>query len=104
MHKRTTFSEFKKKALKNKAVAKEYAALQEEFDLIDRLITARKRAKLSQEEVAKQLHTRQSAVARLESGAFKHATLMTLQSYAGAVGCDLKINLVKKTADRSMHV
>jgi len=104
MTKHITFAKSKKKALKNKEVAKEYAALQEEFDLIDKLITARKRAKLSQEDVAKRLHTRQPAVARLEAGAFKRATVMTLQSYAEAVGCELKINLVKKTGEKSWHV
>lgn len=98
MTKRTTFSELKKRALKKKSIAKEHEALKEEFDLIDKMISARKAAKLSQADVAKQLHTKQSAVARLESGAFKRATIMTLQSYAEAVGCHLKINLVGRRA------
>lgn len=103
MTKRTIFAEFKKEALKNKAVFQEYEALKGEFDLIDKLISARKAAKLSQEDVAKQLHTRQSAVARLEGGAFERATVVTLRSYAQAVGCRLKINLVKQASEKRLH-
>ncbi len=45
-----------------------YDSLEEEFALIDTLLRARKRARLTQAEVASRMGTTESAVSRLESG------------------------------------
>src|SRR5690554_7787348 len=47
------FKKFKQKALENPEVRREYNALQDEFSLIDQLITMRTKAGLTQEDVAK---------------------------------------------------
>ena len=67
---------------------------------MDAFIKACKAANLSQSEVAEYLDTKQFGVARLESGALMRATLATLIKYAAAVGCNLKISLVRKHVTR----
>lgn len=74
----------------------EYNALEEEFQLLREMLHARKRAGMTQEDVAKHMGTKAPAVARLEaSGARdKHSpSVSTLRKYAHAVGCTLEIHL-----------
>jgi transcriptional regulator with XRE-family HTH domain len=73
-----------------------YDALEEEFVLYKELLEARRRAGLTQAEVAERMGTKAPAVARLESGggSRRHSpSLATLQKYADAVGCHLEIKL-----------
>jgi transcriptional regulator with XRE-family HTH domain len=72
---------------------KEYDALEEEFALINELLAARSKAKLSQAQVAKRMGTSQSAVARIESG--HTPSLTSLRKYAHAVGRKVEIKLAK---------
>lgn len=69
-----------------------YNALEDEFALVDALIRARTRARLSQAEVASRMGTTESAVSRLESGRTKPST-RTLERYAQATGHRLRISL-----------
>lgn len=88
-----SFGAFKKKMLKNPETRKEYDALEEEFALINELLGARSKAKLSQAQVAKRMGTSQSAVARIESG--HTPSLTSLRKYAHAVGRKVEIKLAK---------
>jgi len=84
---------------KDPAFRREYDALEEEFVLFDELLKARKKAGLTQEEVARRMGTKVPAVARLEAGggSKKHSpSVKTLRKYAEAVGCDLEIKLVSR--------
>lgn len=77
-----------------------YEALEEEFALIEAMMDARKRSRLSQAEIASRMGTTESAVSRLESGRTKPST-RTLERYAAATGHRLKISfepLPKKSA------
>jgi ribosome-binding protein aMBF1 (putative translation factor) len=87
-----SFDAFKKRMLKDPKVKAEYDALEEEFALASELVSARARAKLSQEEVAKRMGTSQSAVARMESGRTLPST-SSLVKYAKAVGHRVEIKL-----------
>lgn len=69
-----------------------YASLDGEFALVDALIRARARSKLSQAEVASRMGTTESAISRLESGRAKPST-RTLERYAAATGHRLRISL-----------
>ncbi len=75
----------------------EYDALDEEYQFLREMLHARKRAGLTQEDVAERMGTKAPAVARLEaSGAYydKHSpSVGTLRKYARAVGCKLEIHL-----------
>jgi ribosome-binding protein aMBF1 (putative translation factor) len=53
---------------KKPAYRREYAALEEEFQLTKAVIEARSRAVLTQEEVAKRMQTTQAVIVRLEGG------------------------------------
>ena len=88
-----SFEAFKKRMLKNPKVKAEYDALEEEFALINELLSARSRAKLTQAEVARRMGTSQSAVARMESG--RAPSLSSLRKYAHAVGRKVEIKLFK---------
>ena len=84
-------SDLHKKWMKNPAYRKEYDALEEEFALILAVAKARRRAGLSQAQLAKRMKTTQSAVARLESGRGMPSS-RTLQRFAKATGHRLKIS------------
>ena len=85
------FSDLHKKLMKNPAYRKEYDALEEEFALILAVAKARRRAGLSQAQLAKRMKTTQSTVARLESGRGRPST-RTLARFAKATGHRLKIS------------
>lgn len=85
---------FLAKARTRAGFAQAYDALDLEYQVIGQLLKARARAGLTQDAVAERMGTTKSAVSRLE-GAGKHApSLSTLQRYAKAVGCELKVQLV----------
>jgi DNA-binding XRE family transcriptional regulator len=68
----------------------EYEALEPEFQVIGELIRARKRASLTQAQLAERMGTTQSAVARLESGG-RVPSIATLRRYAEATGARLRL-------------
>src|SRR6266702_3734318 len=91
-----THKQLIRKMLKEPAVKAEYVALAEEFALLDELLKARRRAGLTQAEVAARMGTKTPAVARLEGGGGIHQhspSIATLRKYAQAVGCRLEIRL-----------
>lgn len=65
--------------------------LGEDFGIIEAMIKARIEFGLTQEQVAKRLKTKQSAVARLENGSALPST-RTLKRYAAATGHRLMIS------------
>ena len=91
--KRTTFAEFKSKALQSPEVKEQYEALAPAYQLRKKLVTLRKKAGLTQEELAEMMHTQKSNISRLESVNSKSSPkLSTLEEYAKAVGYKLNIN------------
>jgi len=88
--------EFLDRAAKRKGFSEAYNALEAEYGLIDEMLRARTRAGLTQDAVADRMGTTKSAVSRLE-GTGKHSpSLATLKRYAEAVGCDLRVKLVRQ--------
>lgn len=91
-------AELKKQALADLDVHTVYEGLETEFALLRQMLHARSKAGLTQAEVAARMGTKAPAVNRLESSlsSGKHSpSLATLQRYAEAVGCELKVKLVK---------
>ena len=76
---------------KDPAYRKEYEALEEEFTVMAAIAKARRRAGISQAELARRMNTTQSTVARLESGRGQPST-RTLLRFAKATGHTLKIS------------
>jgi predicted transcriptional regulator len=94
-----THKELVKRLLKNPAVKEAYDAQADEFALLDELLKARRRAGLTQAEVAERMGTMPPAVARLEAGggSKRHSpSIATLRKYAEAVGCRLQVRLLRR--------
>ncbi len=87
--------ELKRRALANPATRAEYEAQKPEFELLDKMLEARKRAGLTQSQVAEKMGTKATAITRLESANSHHSPkIETLRKYAEAVGCRLNIELI----------
>lgn len=67
-----------------------YDALDDEFAIAGQIIQARSRAGLTQDELAKKMHTSQSSIARLESGRSKPSS-STLAKIAAATNSKLRV-------------
>ncbi|OWT66221.1 helix-turn-helix domain-containing protein [Candidimonas nitroreducens] len=89
----TDYTSLKKRLLANPKVKAEYDALAPEFALARELITARTRAGLTQEQLARRMQTTQSTIARMESGRGL-PSLRTLSRYAEATGSRAVVRLV----------
>ena len=88
----TSLSDLKKAFLEDRANKVAYDRLAPEFDLTQKMISARAAAGLSQAEVAERMGTRQSEVSRIES-ARQNISIAKLGRYAKAVGAILDIQL-----------
>ncbi len=87
-----SYKQFKKEALRNKKIRKAYEELGPEFNLISALIERRIKKGLSQEELAKRIGTRQSAISRLESGSY-NPTFRILNKVAQALDSEIKVSV-----------
>jgi len=72
--------------------AKDYDEGYERFKIGVLLRQAREEAGLSQEELAKRLHTRKTAISRIENHA-EDIKLSTLERFASALGKKLQVSL-----------
>jgi transcriptional regulator with XRE-family HTH domain len=98
-----THKQLVEKMLSRPGVKAAYDALAEDYRLLDELLRARRRAGLTQAQVASKMGTKTPAVARLEAGggSQKHSpSVATLRRYAQAVGCRLEIRLRARNAKR----
>jgi DNA-binding XRE family transcriptional regulator len=80
-------------------VRAELKQLEPELALLDAMLKARTKAKLTQSEIAKRMATTKSAVSRLEASLLtkQHSpSLATLRRYAHALGYELKLSLVQQ--------
>lgn len=84
--------DFRARLLANPKVKAEYDALAPEFEISAELIKARRRARLSQAELAVRMGTSQSTIARLESGQTLPST-KTLLRFAKATGNKVHVRL-----------
>ena len=80
--------------------AREYNALEEEFNLASTMIAARGQAGLTQAQLARRMKTTQAVIARLESGRVKPST-RTLERFAAATGMRIRFSFEPVKAHRS---
>lgn len=86
------------KELQNPEFMQAWDALEDEFAALDALLSARKQAGMTQEEVAAKMGVSQPSLARVEAslGSHRHSpSLEMLRKYASAVNCKLEIRLVR---------
>jgi DNA-binding XRE family transcriptional regulator len=91
-HMSIPFEKLKARLLANPKVKAEYEALAPEFEIAGELLRARRRAGLSQAQLAARMGTSQSTIARLESGQTLPST-KTLLRYAEATGSRFRVRL-----------
>ena len=95
-----SFTAVKRRMLKNPEFRRAYEALEPEFALIRQIIEKRLKKKLTQTALAKKLGTKQSAIARLESGNY-NPSLAFLEKVAEALDSRLVVSLPYQTLARS---
>lgn len=86
------FRTVEKQLLKDPKFRRAYEKLEPEFALIRQILDRRLKLGLSQTQLAKKLGTKQSAVARLESGNY-NPTVKQLQKIASALDARLTITI-----------
>ena len=84
------FDEFLEESLKNPKIKAEYDKLEPEFAVIEAVLKARVQKGITQEQLAKKIGTKQSAIARIESGN-ANPSIGFLQKLADALGKKLVI-------------
>ncbi len=65
-----SFGKFRDKMLKDPEIRKAYDALELDFSVIEQVLKKRLQKKMTQADLAKKMGTKQSAIARLESGSY----------------------------------
>lgn len=90
-------SEFLKEELADDEIRKHYQAAKAEWLVAKAVLGARKRAHLTQTELAKKLKTHQKTIWRLEAGR-QNATVDMLWKIARATDSDLRVELVARRA------
>jgi len=84
--KTTHFDDLLAENLKEEDFKKEYDALEEEFDVAKKIIHLRLTAGMTQKELARQAHTSQAAISRLESGTYRNVSLSFLRRVGVVLG------------------
>ena len=84
--KTTNFDDLLAEKLKEEDFKKEYDALEEEFDVAKKIIHLRLTAGMTQKELARQAHTSQAAISRLESGTYRNVSLSFLRRVGAVLG------------------
>lgn len=82
----------KKRKKRDIAFARDFEAGYEQFKIGVILKQVREQAGLTQEELARRLHTKKTAISRIENHA-EDIKLSTLVSFARALGKDLKVEV-----------
>ncbi len=99
MIKRPTIDQFRKKALKNPEVKSEYDALSSAYEMKRQMIAMRKKAGLTQEQMAELLGTKKSNISRLESVSSENSPrLATIEDYARVLGYAIKVEFEPRTS------
>lgn len=85
-----SYKQFKARLLKDKEICKAYDALRPEFELAQMIIEKRIKKGLTQTALARKIGTKQSAIARLESGTY-NPSMAFLEKIAKALDGQLNI-------------
>ncbi len=90
----SNYKNYKKKALQNPEVKKEYDALTPEYDIIQAMIDARKNQNLTQKELSDRTGITQADISRIEKGT-RNTSLEMLKRLAHGLGMQLKVEFIK---------
>ncbi len=80
------FDEVLQERLTDSEFRTEWDAQEDEFEVAKEIIHLRQKAGLTQQELAKQAHTSQAAISRLESGTYRNVSLAFLRRVGAVLG------------------
>lgn len=86
------YENFKSEMLEKPGVKSEYDSLESEYELIRQIISARVNQNMTQKQLAEKAGTKQSSIARLESGNY-NPSFQFLQKIANALGKRISVSL-----------
>lgn len=87
-----TFDEIKKEWLKDPEFKKKYTSLSLEYGLISAIIERRIKSGLTQKKLAKKIGTKQSSIARFESGTY-NPTLSFIRKLTEVLGVTITVKI-----------
>ena len=90
----SSYKDYKKKALQNPDVKKEYDALAPEYDIIQAMIDACKSQNLTQKDLSNLTGITQADISRIEKGT-RNPSLEMLKRLANGLGMQLKVEFIK---------
>lgn len=91
----TSFKDFKEEMLSNQEIKEEYEALQQEFDIIQAMIDARKQQNITQKELSDRTGITQADISRIENGT-RNPSLEMLKRLAAGIGMRLKVEFIQQ--------
>ena len=90
------FKTYADKLLSNEKFRKDFEREYKNLVISEKIAELRHKANLTQEELAKRVHTTKSAISRYESNNYEGYSISLLQRIAVACGADLRIGFVVK--------
>ena len=87
-----SFDSIKKDLMMDDEFRDEYKKLQPRYEIISKIVKARKEKKMTQSDLAKKVGTQKSNISRLESGNY-NPSLDFLIKVANCLGKDLRIDM-----------
>ena len=92
------------KLLENKKFRKDFEQEYKNLVISEKIAELRHKAHLTQEQLAKRVHTTKSAISRYESNNYEGYSISLLQKIAFACGADLDIGFVIKNNGRKVII
>lgn len=86
------------------SLAEEFEKADQAWDIAFQVYDLRKKAGLTQKQLADLVGTEQSNIARLESADYTSYTLKTLEKITKALKARLEIRIVPKTSSKAAHL
>ena len=90
MRTKKTYNQYLRAQLKNRAFQKAYERETKKLEIAYKILQARKRARLTQQELEKKIGTTQSVIARIEQGE-QNMTIENLERIASALNRNLEV-------------
>jgi ribosome-binding protein aMBF1 (putative translation factor) len=87
------FKKYKEELLESPDIKEKYDELEEEYNLVEEILRKRIERNMTQKDLARKIGTKQSAIARLESGKY-NPTVKFLKKVAKALDSKLRIEFV----------
>jgi DNA-binding XRE family transcriptional regulator len=96
MMKETTLQDYTARQMKEPGVSRAWQELEEEFELLERILHLREQAGMSQDVLAKKAGISRSVYSRLQRDGFRNASLATLRKIAEVLNARLVVRLESK--------